>query len=286
MRSMVKLALFCLSVLRDAVLKFNRDDGWAIASHVALSGLFALFPFLIFATSIAGFFELGDFTENVVHLVFDYWPSEAGNQIANEVRSVLTNQRGDVLTFGGILTLYFASNGVEALRVALNRSYRQQDIRPFWLLRLQSVLFVFVAIIILIIITFLLVLLPLGWQIAQKYLTWIIPWGETIWFWRLIIAFTVLFVSLIAVHKFLPAGKRTMRSVLPGVLFTLFCWILGSLAYGLYLEQFANYVTMYAGLAGAMTGLIFLYMTGVIFILGGEINAAANQIEYSQNTIL
>ena len=273
-----------ITVLREAVVKFNRDDGWAIASHVALSGLFALFPFLIFATSIAGFFELGEFTDTVVHLIFDYWPSTAGRQIAEEVRSVLTVQRGDVLTFGGILTLYFASNGVEALRVALNRSYRIVEKRPFWVLRLQSFLFVFLAIIILIVITLLLVLLPLAWQIAQKWFPWITPWGEAIWFWRLIIAISVLSVSLIAIHKFLPAGKRSIRSVVPGILFTLLCWIFGALAYGMYLEQFADYVGMYAGLAGAMTGLIFLYMIGVIFILGGEINsAAADTDEHSNN---
>ncbi len=279
MGSMGNVLRKSITVLREAVVKFNRDDGWAIASHVALSGLFALFPFLIFATSVAGFLELGEFTDTVVHLIFDYWPSAAGNQIADEVRSVLTVQRGDILTFGGILTLYFASNGVEALRVALNRSYRIKDRRSFWLLRLQSFLFVFVAILVLIVITILLVLLPLAWQIAQKWFPLLVPWVETIWFWRLAIAIGVLSCALIALHIFLPAGNRTIRSVLPGILFTLICWIIGAIAYGMYLEQFADYVGMYAGLAGAMTGLIFLYMLGVIFILGGEINAAtANAI--------
>ena len=268
-----------ITVLREAVVKFNRDDGWAIASHVALSSLFALFPFLIFATSIAGFFELGAFTDTAVHLIFDYWPSAAGRQIAEEVRSVLTVQRGDILTFGGILTLYFASNGVEALRVALNRSYRIEDKRSFLMLRVQSILFVFVAIIVLIAITLLLVLMPLVWQIAQKWFPWLVPWVETIWFWRMFIAIGVLSLSLIAVHKYLPAGKRSIRSVLPGILFTLGCWIIGSLTYGMYLEQFANYIGTYAGLAGAMTGLIFLYMLGVIFILGGEVNAATVEDE-------
>ncbi len=265
---------FWIHVLRDAITKFNKDDGWAIASHIALSGLFALFPFLIFATSIAGFFELGTFADNVVHLIFDYWPQGAGEAIAGEVRSVLTEQRGDFLTIGGLLTLYFASNGVEALRVALNRSYRQIDVRPFWYLRLQSFAFVLVAIIALIIITVLLILLPLGWQIAEKWMPWIIPWGQTIWFWRFAIAVTLILVLLISAHVFLPAGNRTVRSVLPGIIFTLICWVFGSIGFSLYLEQFADYVSTYAGLAGAMIGLIFLYMVGLIFILGGEINAS------------
>lgn len=275
---MYKILEFWLHVLRDAITKFNQDDGWAIASHIALSGLFALFPFLIFATSIAGFFELGTFTDNVVHLIFDYWPQGAGEAIAGEVRSVLTVQRGDFLTIGGVLTLYFASNGVEALRVALNRSYRQQDTRPFWYLRLQSFAFVIMAIIALIVITVLLIFLPLGWQLAEKWIPWIIPWGQTIWFWRFLIAVTLIMLMLVSTHIFLPAGNRSIKSVMPGILFTFICWVVGSIGFGLYLEQFADYVSTYAGLASAMISLIFLYMMGLFFILGGEINASATRL--------
>lgn len=261
-------------IVWEAFAKFNRDDGWAIASHVALSSLFALFPFLIFATSIAAFFELGNFADTVVHLIFDYWPQAASEVIAREVRSILTVPRSDFLTLGGILTVYFSSNGVEALRVALNRAYRIEDTRPVWRLRLQSLLFVLVAMVTLIAITLLLVLLPLGWGLAEKWVPAITPWGETVWFWRFTIALLVLLGSLIAAHVFLPAGKRTIGSVMPGIVFTILCWTLGSIAFGMWLEQFADYVSTYAGLAGAMIGLIFLYFLGLIFILGGEINAA------------
>ncbi|MCB1386063.1 MAG: YihY/virulence factor BrkB family protein [Nitratireductor sp.] len=265
-------------VLRDAYAKFNRDDGWAIASHVALSSLFALFPFLIFATSIAAFFELGGFADDVVHLIFDYWPAGASAAIATEVRSILTETRGDFLTLGGLLTLYFASNGVEALRVALNRSYRQEDRRPFWLLRLQSFGFVILSILVLIIITLLFVLLPLAWQLVHRYLPDFVSWGDAVWLWRFVVAVTVLVSALTTSHLFLPAGRRTVRSVLPGVFFTLLCWMAASLAFGWYLEQFANYVSTYAGLAGAMIGLIFLYLLGLIFIFGAEINAAIGRV--------
>lgn len=281
---MIRFLKFWGHVLSDAITKFNRDDGWAIASHIALSGLFALFPFLIFATSIAGFFELGTFTDNVVHLIFDYWPQGAGEAIAKEVQSVLTEQRGDFLTIGGLLTLYFASNGVEALRVALNRSYRQKDTRPFWYRRLQSFAFVLIAIVSLIVITVLLVLLPLGWQLAERWMPWIIPWGKTVWFWRFAIAVSLIFLMLVSVHTILPAGKRSVGSVVPGILFTFVFWTLGSIGFGIYLEQFANYVSTYAGLAGAMIGLIFLYMVGLIFILGGEINASYARMKAPRNT--
>lgn len=272
---MIVFLKFWALVLKDAWIKFNKDDGWAIASHVALSGLFALFPFLIFATAIAAFFELDGFADTIVSLIFDTWPSGAGEPIAREIKTILTIPRSDILTIGGLLTLYFASNGVEAVRVALNRSYRQTDKRSYWFLRLQSIAFVIISIIVLFLITFMLVLLPLGWKIAQDVWQEIIPYGETVWFWRTVITLSVILVALITSHLFLPAGKRSVISVLPGIIFTMVAWFCASIAFGTYLEQFADYVSTYAGLAGAMIGLLFLYLLGVIFILGGEVNAAA-----------
>ncbi len=265
---------FWFLVLSDAITKFNRDDGWAVASHVALSGLFALFPFLIFATSIAAYFQLGHFSENAIDFIFGYWPEAASEALASEVRTILTVPRGDFLTIGGLLTLYFASNGVEAIRIGLNRSYRQEEKRPFWRLRLQSFGFVFIGIFALMSITLLLVLLPLAWGIATRYLPILVPWSDAVRVWRVVIAVVVLTVTLALAHKYLPAGHRTLRSVLPGILFTLLCWLVASLAFGAYLEQFADYVSMYAGLAGAMIALLFLYMLAAIFIFGGHINAS------------
>ena len=142
-------------------------------------------------------------------------------------------------------------------------------------------LFVFLSILVLIVITLLFLLLPLGWEIMSRYIPELVPWGKTVWVWRVIIALTVLFTALLASHLFLPAGHRTLMSVLPGVFFTLVFWIGGSVAFGMYLEQFADYVSTYAGLAGAMIGLFFLYMLGLIFIFGGEINAAHARLKPS-----
>src|SRR5690606_26025781 len=117
--TMLRILAVTKRVLGDALGHFNNDDGWAIASHLALSALLALFPFLIFATSLASFLGARAFADTAVHLVFDTWPDEIAEPIAREVTSVLTVPRGDVLTFGILITAYFASNGIEALRVGL-----------------------------------------------------------------------------------------------------------------------------------------------------------------------
>ena len=72
----------------------------------------------------------------------------------------------------------------------------------------------------------------------------------------------------------LPAGRRRLIDVLPGVLLTLALWLVGALLFAYYLAAFANYAATYAGLASIMIVLVFLYMVGAIFIIGAEFNAA------------
>lgn len=266
-----------LTILRNAITRFNDDDGWAIASHVALSVILALFPFLIFGAALAAFVGSEDFSQTAIHVIFDAWPLSIAEPLTREIENVLTNQRGDLLTFGALAALIFASNGVEALRVALNRAYRVKDQRGWIKTRLQSLLFVLIGSAVLLTISFLLVLFPLAKSLATKYMPDISPLLEWGVFQPALITIAVLSVGLVACHKWLPAGDRTFKSILPGILFTLACWIPASLGFASYLEGFSNYISTYAGLASIMIALVFLYMIAAIFIIGAEINAAASR---------
>ena len=77
-------------------------------------------------------------------LILDAWPQQVRGPIAREMHSVLTNSRRDILTVGVVLALYFSSNGVESLRIALNRAYGMRETRPWWLTRLESIAYVLV----------------------------------------------------------------------------------------------------------------------------------------------
>src|SRR3954451_16717799 len=107
----------------DAFYTFLADDGWAIASHIALSTLMELFPFLIVLTSLAGFFGSKDLADPAASLILQVWPMQVADAISGEVHDVLTPTRRDALTIGAVFAVYFASNGVESLRFALNRAY-------------------------------------------------------------------------------------------------------------------------------------------------------------------
>ncbi len=81
-------------------------------------------------------------------------------------------------------------------------------------------------------------------------------------------------IGLFVCHLYLPAGRRRFLDVAPGIVLTMLAWAAGAYGFGYYISTFANYAATYAGLASIMIALVFLYMTGVIFIIGAEINAA------------
>lgn len=261
-------------VVADALGHFSKDDGWAMASHVALSTLMALFPFLIFATALAVFLGANAFADSAVHIIFDTWPDTIAEPLSREVRNVLTTQRGDLLTIGVVLALFFASNGVEALRTSLNRAYRQVDARSIIRLRLQSLAFVVAATIVLVVTSLLLVGVP----VAVRYVATRFPavWEiyNSLDSLRLLVAASVLLTGLIFAHLWLPCGRRRIIDVLPGVALTFLAWIAGSAIFTAYLNNFANYASTYAGLASIIIALVFLYMVSAIFIIGAELNAA------------
>jgi len=259
----------------DALNRFDVDDGWAIASHIALSVLMALFPFLIVVTALAAFVGSDDLATEVGRLLIVAWPKEVATPIAAEIRSVLTTARKDVLTIGVVLAIYFSSSGIESLRIGLNRAYGLVEGRRWWLLRLESIGYVLVGAVALLALAFLVVLGPLMFQTALPYMPWLEPLEAHFNLARFSLAVIVLSVSLVLVHLWLPAGRRRLAEIWPGIVATVVLWIGCGIVFGRYLADFAyTYVTYYAGLASAMTALVFLYFVAWIFLYGSELNTA------------
>jgi len=260
----------------DAFYTFLADDGWAIASHIALSTLMALFPFLIVLTSLAGFFGSKELADQAAGLMLEVWPKQVADSISGEIHDVLTTTRTGVLTIGAVLSVYFASNGVEALRVALNRAYAVVETRRWYWLRLESIGYTLVAAFTALAMAFLIVLGPLIIEAARRHIPLIVESNENILTaLRYGITIGALIVALFSLHAWLPAGRRGFLQILPGIVFTMVASLISGIVFGQYLARFAgNYVTMYAGLASVIIALVFLYFIAAIFVYGGELNAS------------
>jgi membrane protein len=272
----VRQIRYIFDVSMDAFYTFLADDGWAIASHIALSTLMALFPFLIVLTSLAGFFGSKELADQAAGLMLQIWPKQVADSISGEIHDVLTTTRGDILTVGAVLAVYFASNGVEALRIALNRAYSVVETRRWYWLRLESIGYTLIAAFTSLAMAFLIVLGPLILQAARRHVPLIVESNEQLLnFARYGVTITALIVALFILHAWVPAGRRGFLQILPGIIFTLVASLVSGIVFGQYLARFANnYVSMYAGLASVIIALVFLYFIATIFVYGGELNAA------------
>jgi membrane protein len=270
-----------------------RHDGWALASHIALSALLALFPFLIFLTALASFFGTQQMADAIVKILIDALPQAVANPLSVEVRNVLTGQRRDLLTIGALLAIWFSSSGVESLRVGLNRAYGVEETRYWVQTRLQSIIFVLIGAAGLLMLGFMVVLAPAAIAATSSVLVEVqdfLKKYELIGaatsvpdFQRFIARYdlvrygatsAILLTGLIMAHVWLPAGRRGVFWVLPGILVTLALWLAAAVTFGWYLSRFSTYASTYAGFAAPMMALVFLYFLAVIFIAGGELNAA------------
>jgi len=262
-------------VTYGAFLHFLADDGWAIASHIALSTLMAMFPFMIVVTALAAFFfGSKDLADEAARILLEAWPPQVAGPISDDITGVLTNARGDVLTLGVLFALYFASSGVESLRIGLNRAYDMAERRPWWLLRLESILYVLIGAVAILAFSFLVVFAPLLWDRLVLLAPQVQPFSGLITFVRYAVAAMVLVIALTVIHTWLPAGRRSLGEITPGIVATLLLWLVAGAVFGRYLAEYAfAYVSMYAGLASAMVALVFLYVCASIFVFGAELNS-------------
>ncbi len=273
-----------------------RHDGWAIASHIALSALLALFPFLIFLTALGSFFGTKEMADAIVKILIDALPEAVAQPVAAEVRNVLTGQRRDLLTIGGALAIWFSSSGVESLRVGLNRAYGVTETRYWMQTRLQSIVFVLIGAAGLLMLGFMVVLAPAAIAATSSVLVDvqiflkqhdIIKQATTVPdFQRFMARYdlvrygatsVILLTGLVMAHVWLPDGRRGVLWVLPGILVTLAFWLAAAVLFGWYLARFSTYASTYAGFAAPMMALVFLYFLAVIFIAGGELNMAIDE---------
>jgi membrane protein len=275
----LRFPLFAIRVAGGAFMKFLRDDGWAIASHIALSTLMSLFPFLIFLTALTSLlFGSEELAQKAAQILLDAWPEQVAKPIAGEIANVLTRAHGGVVTFGAVLALYFSANGVESLRIGLNRAYDEIETRPWWLLRIESLAYVVVGAVGLSALAFLIVLAPLILPTLRDYMPGLAGIESVVTVLRYGITSLILALALVVAHKWLAGGQRNAREIAPGIVVTLLLWLVSAFAFARYLAEFSGaYVRTYAGLASAMIALVFLYWTAGIFVYGGELNQAISR---------
>jgi membrane protein len=244
-----------------------------VASAIAFSLIFALFPFLIFLVAFGAMFGGEDLAAYIGRESLVILPGHVIRTLEPELRRIFAAAgQASPLTVGLLVTLVSITGAVEAIRDGLNRAYGCTEDRHMVRRYLSSLFFVLVGM------AFLLAVAALGVAapIWLGILDWYVPGPEFQAGWletgREALLVVITAAVLLAFHLLLPARRRRLGGVAGGVLLTLVAWWLSTKVFGLYITEIANYSTTYAGLAGIVILMFFLYIQALIFLYGAEVN--------------
>ena len=242
------------------------------AAQLAYYFLFALFPFFLFLTALLGYLPIPNLMAQIMDLLAQTLPGEALSLVRDNVAALVTEQRGGLLSFGILAALWASSSAITATSDALNRAYGVKDGRPWWKIRGTAILLTLGFSLFIIAAVILLMFGPhLGsWMANAVGLGSIF---ETVWNilrWPVIVG--LMMVALAILYYFAPDVEQEWRWVTPGAVFAAVGWILSSLGFSYYVNNFASYNKTYGSIGAVIVLLTWMYLTGFFIIVGGEIN--------------
>lgn len=256
--------------------EMNRDDSFGDAAKLAYYFLLALFPLLIFLTSAIGLI-VGSGT-NMRHTLFQYlarvMPSSAFQLIDSTMLEVTASSSAGKLSFGLLLALWAASNGMGAITDALNTAYDVEETRPWWKRRLAAVLLT-VGLSVLIISALALVI---GGGRLADYLAAVFGFSSAFtWTWKILqwpLALAFMLTAFALIYYFAPDVRdQDWKWITPGAVIGITLWLLASFGLKGYLHFFNSYSTTYGSLGAVIILMLWLYLTGLAVLIGGEVNA-------------
>lgn len=268
---MKKMDLFQIMVCR-----FQDDDVPALSAQLTYYLLLSFFPFLIFVGTVLSFTSFSA-DEALLRLSL-ILPDMSNKTISDVFHEIEQTRSGSLLSIGLIATLWSASNGVNAIIKGLNKAYDQEEDRAFWKVRLLSIA---TTIVLAVAILLSFVMLVFGSKIGEwLYVTARLPGDfSAVWTWaQYAVPLLVIWTMCCLIYSYLPNVRLKFREVIPGALFATIGWIVASLLFSFYVNHFDSYTKTYGSIGGIIVLLIWLYLSSIIILLGGELNAALHFI--------
>ena len=237
--------------------------------------LLSLFPLLIFLVTLVPYLPITQ--QDILNVVRDFAPGETMKLIETNIYEI-TQRNGKLLSFGIIATLWSASNGINAVVKAFNKAYDVKETRHFIIARGMAILLTFAMIFVFV----LALLLPVfGRQIGFFISSEFGLSGQFLAIWNMIrwlVSPFILFVVFTGLYWIAPNKKLKCISVVPGAIFATVGWVLSSLAFSYYVSSFGNFSATYGSIGAIIVLMIWFYISGIIIILGGEINAINSKV--------
>lgn len=249
------------------------DEVLGRGAQLAYYFLLALFPMLLFLTALLGLFPVNTSTSALLQYAGQILPGDALGILQRYLDSVVQGSGKEILSVGILGALWASSSGVTAIIDALNVAYDATETRPLWKVRLTGILLT-IALAGFVILSAVLVLF--GGQVAE----WVAEFlGFGLLFevgWKVLqwpLAFGLMVVAIGIIYYVCPNVEQEWRWVTPGAVVAVVLWLGLSLAFKLYVTNFGNYNAAYGSIGGVVVLMLWLYLSGTVILLGGEINA-------------
>lgn len=256
------------------------DDAMGMAAQIAFYAMLGLFPFMIFVLSVISMFPLGDSLQPLLlEALQDQMPQEAARYVTSVVMDLLPAENQGLLSFGLLASLWGASMAVGALITTINRAY---NLRPRRNLAHQKLLSIGLTLALSSLWLIAMTIILVGPRMTQELFQLIGIASETNTFWtsvRLPMAFVLNLTALSILYYVAPEAKQKFRWILPGALTSTLLWLGVSQVFRYFLQNFGQYNKTYGSLATVVVLMVWLWLSGLVFLLGAEINSLMKRME-------
>jgi membrane protein len=258
---------------KRAFKDYQEDDMGTYAAALTYRFLLALFPFIIFLLTLLEAFHLERFFTWLLDQARSAMAADAYSQFSQIIDQVRAGAGGGLLSFGLIAALWASSAGIRSAMHALNVAYDVKEERSLWKKYAFSLVFTVGLAAMLIAAVALLLIGPqaIGWLADQIGLGNVFV---TLWNWLRIPAAIVLMMLAVAlIYYFFPNVDQPFRIVSPGSVLAVLAWLIATVAFSLYVSNFANYNATYGSLGGIIALMFYFFISAATLLLGAEVNA-------------
>lgn len=252
------------------------------ASSLSFNFFLALFPAIIFFFTLIPYLPINDFQTTLFGILQSVLPENAFETVKSTISDILTNKRSGLLSVGFLMTLYFATNGVNAVIDAFNKSYHTSENRPWIKQRLISV---FLVIILAVLLITAIALITVGSFLLNYLVEYGILKGEiTIYLLfasRWIILLAMLFFGISFLYYFAPAKKKRFRFISAGSSLATFLILITTFGFNFYVTNFSKYNALYGSIGTLIIILMWIYFNAIILLIGFELNASITNAKFT-----
>lgn len=264
-------------------MEIGKDELINKASSLAYNFMLAIFPAIIFIFTLIPYIPIPGFQDQLIKLIALVLPLEAYEAVKTTMMDIVNNQNSKLLSFGFILALFFATNGVHTLMQAFNKSSLLMETRP-WLK--QRLVAVYLTVLISFALIFGLIIMTIG-EYVFGVLQTELRFKDSFWLYlvnagRWFILIVVYFVTISLLYRYGPAHPKKWKFFSAGSWMATILAIITFWGFSYYINNFGNYNKLYGSIGTLIVLMIWLYLNSLIILVGFELNAS---IDLSKRSI-